>query len=67
MFRKEDTKLYPAPPGNPIRFEDMLALKCSILVAAAYVSLCLNDFVLAKNYATSLLEETRASPGHKLV
>lgn len=50
-----------------MKIGDMLALKCSILTAAAYVSLCLNDFISAKNYATSLLEEPRASPGHKLV
>ena len=67
VYRKEETKLYPAPPGNPMRIGDMLSLKCSILTAAAYVSLCLNDFVLAKNYSTSLLSEPRASPGHKFV
>ena len=66
-YRKEETKLYPAPPGNPIRISDMISLKCSILTAAAYVSLCLNDFVSAKNYATNLLEEPRASSGHKFV
>ncbi|CAF3384282.1 unnamed protein product [Rotaria sp. Silwood1] len=64
-LQKEETKLYPAPPGNPMRIGDMIALKCSIFTAAAYVSLCLNDFVSAKNYATNLLDEPRASPGHK--
>ncbi|CAF0720175.1 unnamed protein product [Rotaria sordida] len=64
-LQKEETKLYPAPPGNPMRIGDMIALKCSILTAAAYVSLCLNDFVSAKNYATNLLDEPRASSGHK--
>ncbi|CAF1389996.1 unnamed protein product [Adineta ricciae] len=64
-LQKEETKLYPAPPGNPMRIGDMLSLKCSILIAAAYVSLCLNDFVSAKNYSTSLLSEPRASSGHK--
>jgi hypothetical protein len=67
ICRKEETKLYPAPPGNPMRIGDMLALKYSILTAAAYVSLCLNDFVSAKNYATNLLDEPRASSGHKFV
>ncbi|CAF5197009.1 unnamed protein product, partial [Rotaria magnacalcarata] len=65
VSRKDGTKHYPAPPGNTIRIGDMIALKCSILTAAAYVSLCLNDFVSAKNYATYLLEEPRASSGHK--
>ncbi|CAF2078967.1 unnamed protein product [Rotaria magnacalcarata] len=64
-LQKDGTKHYPAPPGNTIRIGDMIALKCSILTAAAYVSLCLNDFVSAKNYATYLLEESRASSGHK--
>jgi hypothetical protein len=50
-----------------MRIGDMLALKYSILTAAAYVSLCLNDFVSAKNYATNLLDEPRASSGHKFV
>lgn len=45
----------------------MILLKCSVLTAAAYVSLCLNDFVSAKTYATNLLEEPRASSGHKFV
>jgi hypothetical protein len=67
FYRKEETKLYSAPPGNPMRIGDMISLKCSILTAAAYVSLCLNDFVSAKNYATNLLEEPRASSGHKFV
>jgi hypothetical protein len=67
FFRQEETKLYSAPPGNPMRIGDMISLKCSILIDAAYVSLCLNDFVSAKNYATSLFDEPRASSGHKLV
>lgn len=50
-----------------MRMGDMLSLKCSILIASAYVSLCLNDFVSAKNYSTSLLNEPRASSGHKFV
>jgi hypothetical protein len=50
-----------------MRIGDMISLKCSILTAAAYVSLCLNDFVSAKTYATNLLDEPRASPGHKFV
>ena len=65
ISRKEDGKLYPASPGTPVRISDMLSLKCSVLTAASYVSLCLNDFVSAKNYAISLLEESRASAGHK--
>ena len=67
FFRKEEAKLYPAPPGNPMRIGDIIALKCSILTAASYVSLCLNDFLSAKTYATNLLEEPRASSGHKFV
>ena len=65
LARKEETKLYPAPPGNPLRIGDMISLKCSILTAAAYVSLSLNDFLAAKNHASQLLEESRASSGHK--
>ena len=67
LFRDEETKLYSAPPGNPMRIGDIIVLKCSILTAAAYVSLCLNDFVSAKNYATILLDEPRASSGHRLI
>lgn len=64
-LRKDEEQLYPAPPGNPLRIGDMIALKCSILASASYVCLCLNDFLSAKTYATNLLEEPRASPGHK--
>jgi hypothetical protein len=65
VHRNEETKLYPVSPGNPLRLVDMISLKCSILTAAAYVSLCLNDFISAKIYANNLLEEPRASPGHR--
>lgn len=50
-----------------MRMGDIISLKCSILTAAAYVSLCLNDFLSAKTYAKNLLEEPRASSGHKFV
>jgi len=64
-FQTEETKLFAAPPGNPLKIGEMIALKCSILIGASYVSLCLNDFVSAKIYATNLLDEPRAAPGQK--
>ncbi|CAF0808174.1 unnamed protein product [Didymodactylos carnosus] len=64
-LQTEEVKLYPSSPTNPIRATEMICLKCSILTASAYVSLCLNDYQNAYSYSLALLKETRASAGHK--
>ncbi|GAB1599352.1 CCR4-NOT transcription complex subunit 10-like [Argonauta hians] len=58
---KSEIFLVPAPPSNPMRAAEVSNLRCSILTASAYVSLCLNDHLIALNYANSLLSQTRLS------
>ncbi|XP_033754532.1 CCR4-NOT transcription complex subunit 10-like isoform X2 [Pecten maximus] len=53
--------LVPAPPGNPMRALEVANLRCSILAAAAYVSLCLYDYALALQHAENLLRQPRLS------
>jgi len=67
LFRNSDYILVPAPPGSPIKGPEVDTLRCSVLAAGAYVSLCLNDWMLALVYAKGLLTESRASPAQKLV
>ncbi|XP_029640500.1 CCR4-NOT transcription complex subunit 10 [Octopus sinensis] len=58
---KSDIFLVPAPPSNPMRAAEVSNLRCSILTASAYVSLCLNDHLIALNYTNSLLSQPRLS------
>lgn len=57
----------PSPPGNPIRGQEISNLKCSILCHSAYVSLCLNDYLLAAKYAERLLQQPKLSGAHRYV
>ncbi|XP_064599007.1 CCR4-NOT transcription complex subunit 10-like [Liolophura sinensis] len=57
--------LVPAPPANPMRPPEVANLRCSILCAASYVSLCLHDFILAINLAENLLKQPRLSGAQK--
>ncbi|ESO98211.1 hypothetical protein LOTGIDRAFT_114420 [Lottia gigantea] len=56
-----DQMMVPAPPGNPMRPLDVAYLRCSILCSAAYISLCLNDHLMALNHAKNLLRQTKIS------
>ncbi|XP_050395792.1 CCR4-NOT transcription complex subunit 10 isoform X1 [Patella vulgata] len=58
---QQDMLMVPAPPGNPMRSVEVANLRCSILCAAAYVSLSLNDHLMALNYAKNLLRQPRIS------
>jgi len=53
--------LVPAPPGNPLRPLEVANLRSSVLLCMTYVSLCLNDFVTARNTAERLLKQPRLS------
>ncbi|XP_076448993.1 CCR4-NOT transcription complex subunit 10-like isoform X2 [Babylonia areolata] len=53
--------LVPAPPASPMRPAEVANLRCSILAASAYVSLCLNDCLLALKHANNLLRQPRLS------
>ncbi|KAK2146588.1 hypothetical protein LSH36_595g00023 [Paralvinella palmiformis] len=59
-----DNVLIPAPPGNPMRPSEVSNLRCSILAAIAYVSLCLNDYQVALQHAEQLLKQPRLSGAH---
>ena len=50
-----------------LRVADLLSnfFRTSILLSSAYVCLCLNDFVLARQYAEKLLKQPRLSGVHK--
>lgn len=54
-------------PSSPIQPDDKTNLKNSILVASAYVSLCLGDYVVALAKAKELLQQPKMSGAHKLV
>lgn len=58
---KSEIFLVPAPPSNPMRAAEVSNLRCSILAASAYVSLCLNDHLVALNYAENLLRQHKLS------
>merc|ERR1712038_997128 len=53
-----------APPGCPLKQHEVANLRTSILLSSAYVCLCLNDFVLARQYAEKLLKQPRLSGVH---
>ncbi|XP_060561318.1 CCR4-NOT transcription complex subunit 10-like, partial [Ruditapes philippinarum] len=64
---KEDGKLgtepilVQAPPGNPMRTQEVHNLRCSVLCASSYVALCLNDYTMALQYAETLLKQPKLS------
>ncbi|KAK3085445.1 hypothetical protein FSP39_003407 [Pinctada imbricata] len=57
--------LVAAPPGNPMRATEVASLRCSILAASAYVSLCLNDYTLALQHADKLLKQPKLTGAQK--
>ncbi|KAI0221541.1 CCR4-NOT transcription complex subunit 10-A [Lamellibrachia satsuma] len=59
--------LIPAPPGNPMKMSEVANLRCSVLAASAYVSLCLNDHLMALRYAEQLLWQPRLSGAHSYI
>ncbi|KAJ8932066.1 hypothetical protein NQ314_014966, partial [Rhamnusium bicolor] len=58
----------PSPsPSSPLSITGIATLRNSILIASAYVSLCLGDYILTLEYSKELLEQTRISGVHKLL
>ncbi|XP_074644755.1 CCR4-NOT transcription complex subunit 10-like [Tubulanus polymorphus] len=55
----------PAPPGNPMRGQEVANLRCTILCDSAYVALCLNDFLMAYYYADLLIKQPKLSGAHR--
>mgnify|MGYP006989416986 FL=1 len=45
----------------------MKNLRCSVLAAAAYVTLCLGDHIIALDYAQELLQQKPLSGVHKML
>lgn len=56
-----ETVLIQAPPGNPMRAQEVHNLRCSVLCASSYVALCLNDYTMALQYAETLLKQPKLS------
>lgn len=56
-----ETVLVQAPPGNPMRAQEVHNLRCSVLCASSYVALCLNDYTMALQYAETLLKQPKLS------
>ncbi|XP_076325129.1 CCR4-NOT transcription complex subunit 10 isoform X1 [Tachypleus tridentatus] len=54
-------------PANSIQGAEVANLKNSILVASAYVALCLGDMVMALKHAETLLSQPRISGAHKFL
>ena len=57
--------LIKAPPGNPMRANEVTTLRCSVLAASSYVALCLNDYTMALQYAELLLKQPKISGAQK--
>lgn len=57
--------LIKAPPGNPMRTNEVATLRCSVLTASAYVALCLNDYTMALQYSELLLKQPKISGAQK--
>ncbi|CAH1100955.1 unnamed protein product [Psylliodes chrysocephalus] len=56
-----------ASPSNTLSSEGIATLRNGILVASAYVSLCLGDYILALEYSKELLEQPKISETHRLL
>ncbi|XP_050295230.1 CCR4-NOT transcription complex subunit 10 isoform X2 [Anthonomus grandis grandis] len=60
----------PSPtvaPSSPVASDEIQNLKNGILIATAYVSLCLGDYINGLNHATELLQQEKISGVHKLL
>lgn len=56
----------PGPaPSSPLTPQETESLKNSVLIASAYVSLCLGDYVLTLEHAQTLLTQNRVSGAHR--
>lgn len=56
----------PGPaPSNPLSAHEISKLRNAILIASAYVSLCLGDYILALEYARNALSQLKLSEGHR--
>ncbi|GLH02442.1 CCR4-NOT transcription complex subunit 10 [Gryllus bimaculatus] len=53
-------KLY-AGPSSPLSLQEVDSLRCSVLAASAYVSLCLGDYIVALGHAQVLLTQSKLS------
>lgn len=60
-----DTVLVAAPPGNPLKSDEVCSLRCSVLACRAYVALYHSDHLVALKYAESLLRQPRLSGAHR--
>ncbi|XP_049815673.1 CCR4-NOT transcription complex subunit 10 [Schistocerca nitens] len=56
-----------AAPTAPMAQHEVASLRCSTLAAAAYVSLCLGDFITALQHSRNLLKQPRLSGAHQLL
>ncbi|XP_067004724.1 CCR4-NOT transcription complex subunit 10 [Anabrus simplex] len=56
-----------AAPSSPLSPQEQASLRCSILAASAYVSLCLGEYVLALGHAQNLLAQPKLSNAHKML
>ncbi|CAH1971240.1 unnamed protein product [Acanthoscelides obtectus] len=56
-----------ASPSNPLDGREVTQLRNAILIAAAYVSLCLGDYVIALEHAQEVLDGESASDVHRLL
>lgn len=54
-------------PSNPVTPQQIVNLRASVLVASAYVSLCLGDPIVAMNNCKNLLNISNCSGIHKYV
>jgi CCR4-NOT transcription complex subunit 10 len=57
--------LVAAPPGHPMRSEEVENLRCSALAARSYVALYHNDHLVALHCAEQLLRQPRLSGAHR--
>lgn len=56
----------PGPaPSAPLDSQEVANLRNSVLVASAYVTLCLGDYVLTLEHAQSLLTQPKLSGAHR--
>uniref|UniRef100_A0A0B6ZK74 CCR4-NOT transcription complex subunit 10 n=1 Tax=Arion vulgaris TaxID=1028688 RepID=A0A0B6ZK74_9EUPU len=60
-----DPILVSAEPSNPLRESEVANLRCSILAASTYVSLCENEYYKALAQATNLLRQPNLSPAQR--
>ncbi|XP_041375361.1 CCR4-NOT transcription complex subunit 10-like [Gigantopelta aegis] len=56
-----------APPGNPMKPNEVAHLRSSILAASSYVALNLNNHLMALHYAEDLLKQPKLSGAQKYI